>query len=376
MKKAFLFVKDKYVNPKYPFQDRLYFLFGTAGVISAGAAFLAAIMSGLPMIAAVASLLSFFIVLALMIVSLFIKNISAARVICSIFLNFFMFPVLFWVTGGINCGMIFYFIMGLCIATLILNGKVRVGIVTATLLLDAACLYLGFAHPEWAYALSYSERQMDTVSSFLIVALFVIAVIMIMSLEYQKQHRVVQSYNEYLKHQLMTDTMTTLYNHSFLLTTLQEQMEICNQNNSPMSVAMFDIDGFKGVNDAYGHLRGNQVLCQFSAILKEASGEENIATRYGGDEFLVVLPGANHAKAFAFAEKVRISTLHDKALQELAASSISISGGVLQYKKDVTVDDFIHQVDTRMYMAKRKGKNQIVGNDAEPALQSTCAVGK
>ncbi|MEG2703058.1 MAG: GGDEF domain-containing protein, partial [Clostridia bacterium] len=215
-----------------------------------------------------------------------------------------------------------------------------------------------------------------TVSSFLIVALFVIAVIMIMSLEYQKQHRVVQSYNEYLKHQLMTDTMTTLYNHSFLLTTLQEQMEICNQNSTPMSVAMFDIDGFKGVNDAYGHLRGNQVLCQFSAILKEASGEENIATRYGGDEFLVVLPGANHAKAFAFAEKVRISTLHDKALQELAASSISISGGVLQYKKDVTVDDFIHQVDTRMYMAKRKGKNQIVGNDAEPALQSTCAVGK
>ncbi|MEG1991418.1 MAG: hypothetical protein RR351_04960 [Christensenella sp.] len=136
------------------------------------------------MIAAVAILFSFFIVLALRAASLFSMDISIARVMCSVFLNFFMFSVLFWVTGGADCGMVFYFILGLCVATLILNGKMRAFILVAALIADCASFYLGFSHPEWAYKMNYSERLMDTVSSFLIVALFIIAVIIIMSMEY------------------------------------------------------------------------------------------------------------------------------------------------------------------------------------------------
>lgn len=357
MKQAFLFVKDKYVNPKYPFQDRLYFLFGTAGVISAGSAFAAAILSGLPAIAAVASLFSFFIMLMLMVFSLFVKDISNARIACSAFLNFFMFPALFWVTGGVDCGMVFYFILGLCVATLILNGKIRWIILALALVVDCATLYMGFSHPEWAYTMSFSERQMDTVSSFLIVALFIIAVILILSWEYTKEHDVVAAYNQTLKRQVITDPMTTLYNQSFLMTTLAERRD---SDTAPISIAMFDIDNFKMVNDTYGHLRGNQVLCQFAAILKDLSGTTRIATRYGGDEFLVVLPETEANTAVIFAETVRLTAQNNAQLQALSEAGISVSGGVAELQSEMTVEEFIHLADTRLYTAKRSGKNKIV----------------
>lgn len=84
-------VRSRFIDPQYQFRDRLYFLFGTAGVVSAGAAFAAAIGSGLPRIAAAASLMSFFVMLVLMIVSFFMKDITVNRIFCSIFLNFLCF---------------------------------------------------------------------------------------------------------------------------------------------------------------------------------------------------------------------------------------------------------------------------------------------
>lgn len=83
------YIKSRYVNPNYAFHDRLYFLFGTAGRLSAEAAFLAAVLSELSRIAAAASLVSFFIMLVLMVASFFMEDISANRVVCARFLNFF-----------------------------------------------------------------------------------------------------------------------------------------------------------------------------------------------------------------------------------------------------------------------------------------------
>ncbi|MEG2959430.1 MAG: GGDEF domain-containing protein [Oscillospiraceae bacterium] len=361
MKKAFLFIKDKYVNPNYPFQDRLFFLFGTAGIVSAAAAIVATLMSELPLGAMLATLFSFVFMVGLMIVSLFLRDITIARLFCSVFLNFIMFPMLFWITGGADCGMAFYFILALCVSTLILDGKVRVIVLTLALIVDTVILYLGFLHPEWGYQLSYNQRKLDNVSSFVIVSLFVISVILIMSMEYIKQHKLVMENNKDLEFQANTDNMTTLYNHSYLLSTLQEQIKIRSKSREPLSIAMFDIDNFKQVNDICGHLTGNQVLCQFAAILKEASGGRYIATRYGGDEFVVVLPENNEVHALEFAEKVRLAAQYDPALQGLTQSGITVSGGVAQWEKSMTVDGFIHRADIRLYEAKRGGKNKVAG---------------
>lgn len=360
MYKLLLYIKSRYVDPKYLFKDRLYFLFGTAGVISAGAAFMAAVFSGLPWIAAAASLFSFFVMLVLMAISFCMKDISVNRIVCGMFLNFFMFPVLFWVTGGVNCGMVFYFILGLSVAALILDGAVRFLVLAAALAVDGACLYLGFRHPGAAFPLSYDERAMDTISSFFIVAAFIIAVILIMSMEYQKEHDKVLENAELLRRQALTDNLTTLYNQRYLAGALEKLATTFHENGTEASIILMDIDDFKKVNDTYGHLRGNQVLCQFAALLKEKAGEEHIASRYGGEEFILALPGLGRQAAAAIAEDIRAEAFHDPVLAGLTNGVFSVSGGVAQYQGD-SVDDWVRQADTNLYSAKRAGKNRIVG---------------
>lgn len=353
------FVKGRYVDPRYPFRDRLYFLFGTAGTVSAGAAFAAAIGSGLPRIAAVASLSSFFVMLILMAVSFFMANIEKNRIICSAFLNFFMFPVLFWVTGGVNCGMIFYFILGLSVASLILEGKCRVIILTLALLFDTLNLHLGFKYPELAYPLNYEERWMDTLSSFLIVSIFIIAVIIMMMTEYGKEHDKVISHAKELNQQAITDNLTKLYNQRYLMDTLKNLVETYNTEENCISLILLDIDDFKKVNDTFGHLRGNKVLSRFAEILLEKAGDQYIAARYGGEEFVLVLPGCSREAAVQFAEMVRLDVYHDGILAELTRNQFSISGGVAQYQAGSSVEEWIRQADKNLYFAKSNGKNRI-----------------
>lgn len=355
------FIKGRYVDSQYPFRDRLYFLFGTAGTVSAGAAFLAAIGSGLPWIAAAASLSSFFVMLILMVVSFFMTNIAINRIICSIFLNFIMFPMLFWVTGGVNCGMIFYFILGLSVASLILEGKCRTIILTFALIFDIINLHLGFKYPELAYPLNYEERWMDTVSSFLIVSVFIIAVIIIMTEEYKKEHDKVVTHAEELNQQAITDNLTKLYNQRYLMDTLTNMVETYDTEQNSISIILLDIDNFKKVNDTYGHLRGNQVLCRFAAILREKAGDKYIASRYGGEEFILVLPGCAREAAVQFAEMVRLDVYHDGILAELTQNHFSVSGGVTQYQVGISIEEWIRQADKNLYSAKAKGKNRIEG---------------
>lgn len=354
-------IKKRYVDPQYPFRDRLYFLFGTAGLLSAGAAFAAAIGSGLPWIAAFASLSSFFVMLVLMTVSFFMTNIAMNRIFCSVFLNFFMFPALFWVTGGINCGMNFYFILGLSVAALILEGKCRVIVLTLSLIFDMLNLHLGFKFPGFAYPLNYEERWMDTISSFFIVSVFIIAVIIIMSAEYGKEHDKVVCHAEKLNQQAITDNLTKLYNQRYLMDSLKKMAETYNTVQNSVSIILLDIDDFKKVNDTYGHLRGNQVLCRFAAILQEKTSEKYIAARYGGEEFMLILPNCSRESALQFAEMIRLDVYHDDILAELTQNHFSVSGGVAQYQTGISIDEWIHQVDKNLYTAKAKGKNRIVG---------------
>lgn len=353
VRKVAAFIKDRYFDPAYPFRDRLYFLFGTAGTISAFAAFAAAVGSGLPWVAAAASLVSFFIMLALMVVSFFMRDITVNRFICSIFLNFFMFPALFWVTGGVNCGMIFYFILGLCVTALILEGKPRIVLLTLALAFDAVNLYLGFRFPELAYSLSYEERWMDTISSFIIVAVFIISVILIMSQEYQKEHDKVARAAE-------TDHLTQLYNQRHLMDVLNAVVRAYGPDSAPVSLVMLDLDDFKEINDTYGHLCGNQVLRRFASLLTRAVDQGQLAARYGGEEFILVLPGCGREAAVQRADSLRLAAFRDGVLSDLTGGRFSVSGGVAPYEAGMPVDKWIQRADARLYEAKAAGKNRIM----------------
>lgn len=354
------YMRSRYVDPKYAFKDRLYFLFGSVGAASACAAFVAALASRLPVIAAIASLASCVLMLGLMAVSFCMENIALNRLICSVFLNLVMFPALFWFTGGVDCGMVLYFILGLCVATLILEGRQRTVVLVLSLVMQGLCLYFGFRFPTLAYTLSYEERGADMISSFFIVALFVITVIIMMMREYQREHAQVLASAATLERQANTDNLTGLHNQRYLIEALHGAIEP-DPKGRAVSILLLDVDNFKGINDTFGHLRGNEVLRQFALLLLGWESEDLVAGRYGGEEFLLLMRGYDLEQAVEAGERIREEVCQDPVLQELAHGRFSVSGGVAQWDGAQTIDDWIRQADERLYAAKAAGKNRIQG---------------
>ena len=257
--------------------------------------------------------------------------------------------------------MIFYFILGLSVAALILEGKCRNIVLSLALMFHVLNLHFGFKYPDFAYPLSYEERWMDTISSFLIVAVFIIAVIIIMTVEYGKEHKKVVSHAEELNQQAITDNLTQLYNQRYLMENIKKIVEAQHSQQSCVSIVLFDIDDFKRINDTYGHLRGNQVLCRLAVILQEKAGDKYIAARYGDEKIMLILSGCTRDMAMQFAEMIRLDVYHDAVLAELTCNQFSVSGGITQYKRSMSIDDWIRQTDKNLYVAKENGKNRIKG---------------
>lgn len=153
-----------------------------------------------------------------------------------------------------------------------------------------------------------------------------------------------------------TDGLTKLYNHRTLMNYLQAAIAESNRTKTPLSIAIFDIDEFKKVNDTKGHLYGDEVLVEVARLIKVNIRETDIAGRYGGEEFMVIFSGANIKVASNISERIRKSISNHPFTE---ATIITISGGVQQYKGG-TMTELLKKADENLYKAKNNGKNQII----------------
>ncbi|WP_051321459.1 GGDEF domain-containing protein [Chrysiogenes arsenatis] len=174
----------------------------------------------------------------------------------------------------------------------------------------------------------------------------------------QRLDEVTQKLNE-LTCASRTDHLTGLFNRRALSEFLDGHLT--NTALHPLSIILFDIDHFKRVNDTYGHLVGDHVLRQMAGELRHNVRDDDITARFGGEEFVVLLPKTNLGSAFKVAEKLRqqISLFDfgtDDAGQELG--TITISVGVTTLKKGEAVDDFIARADRALYKSKQTGRNK------------------
>ncbi|MCA1949157.1 MAG: GGDEF domain-containing protein, partial [Treponema sp.] len=127
----------------------------------------------------------------------------------------------------------------------------------------------------------------------------------------------------------------------------------------PLSVIMLDIDNFKRVNDTFGHRTGDEVIQSVANSIMANIRKTDVAGRYGGEEFLVLLPETDLKAARVVAEKIR-STLNQLSFAT-SALSVTISAGVAEAEKGETFEALITRVDTKLYQAKRNGKNRVEG---------------
>lgn len=155
------------------------------------------------------------------------------------------------------------------------------------------------------------------------------------------------------------DALTGLYNHRAILDFLDKEVERAERYQSPLSVFMFDIDHFKKVNDTYGHHVGDEVLKAIGSIWTEQSRKADFTGRYGGEEFLIVLPNTPLEGAKIYAERIR----KDIELMSFTKKEIkiTISGGVYQYEQGDNSLEMVSRADSKLYEAKKSGRNQIRG---------------
>ncbi|HET6746466.1 MAG TPA: GGDEF domain-containing protein, partial [Candidatus Limnocylindria bacterium] len=159
------------------------------------------------------------------------------------------------------------------------------------------------------------------------------------------------------------DPLTGLYNRGQLFPTLEQEVQRTRRSERGFCLLMIDLDGLKAVNDSYGHHRGDEVLRLLGGVIRHSIRLVDTAYRYGGDEFLVLLPETDFAGAFVVAEKIRAGTEEMGLAAGDGELLTSVSIGLVSCPEDgTTAEELMIAADRAMYQAKSLGKNQVSGN--------------
>jgi diguanylate cyclase (GGDEF)-like protein/PAS domain S-box-containing protein len=177
----------------------------------------------------------------------------------------------------------------------------------------------------------------------------------------EEQLQEIQGLQDELREQAIRDSLTGLHNRHYLKEVLGRELSRALREGHPVSFMLLDIDRFKSVNDTYGHSAGDVVLKEVADHLSEFTRVEDIVCRYGGEEFLVVLPNTSEQGAFLIADRLRLSIQESKINADGKNISVTISAGISEFpahgQYEATV---LEAADKALYIAKRGGRNQVI----------------
>jgi len=187
-------------------------------------------------------------------------------------------------------------------------------------------------------------------------------------LQIQKLISDLEDSKEELKFLASTDPLTKLYNRRYFAKTSTHVLNLSKRNKTDLSMIMLDIDKFKNVNDTYGHKVGDDVLITLASILQELTRNSDIICRFGGEEFLILLPETNINGALKIAHKIRevvettVITISDNKIPtdyKKLEFTVSLGGTQINIDLDNNIEASIHRADKALYQAKNSGRNRV-----------------
>lgn len=153
------------------------------------------------------------------------------------------------------------------------------------------------------------------------------------------------------------DEKTGLYNNKFFETMLDMEIEKAKRKQQKLSLMITDIDFFKKINDTYGHMKADDLLARLAKAIQKQIRKSDIAARFGGEEFIILLPETSLDKAKKLASRLKRAVHSDSVLKK---HKLTISGGLTQFKLKDTKKKFKQRIDRALYKAKKQGRDRFI----------------
>ena len=285
-------------------------------------------------------------------------SVVAAREVflCALFFNF---SWLSWHLGGIVSPTVSWLITGPVVA-MFLGGKRCAGLWLAMSCASATLIYLleanGLAQPLTPRTDMPLLHLVCDLGLYVVVLVFVLLFELTKNDGFSRLRRALTTINELA----IRDELTGIHNRRFLLDLVEKEKERADRNGSEFCLCLFDIDFFKRINDTYGHAAGDAVLRDFARTVQEQLRALDAFGRYGGEEFLLMLPETPAASAIALAERVRGAVEGLRCTDGERTITLTVSAGVAEYRLGEKVAQTIVRADQALYLAKSGGRNRVL----------------
>ncbi len=203
-------------------------------------------------------------------------------------------------------------------------------------------------------------REKKQRNIFLFVGILLLILLSIIVIVLLSKYRMKQKHSNDMEKMAKTDPLTQLPNRRAVLDHISYETVRFRRNAEPFTIVISDIDDFKYVNDTYGHDAGDKVLITLSNLIRKTIRQQDVCARWGGEEFLFLLPGTDNKGSKIFTEKIRKKIEKEKIEFKDSTISITMTFGICSFSKSLTTDECISRADKALYEGKKLGKNRIV----------------
>ena len=280
------------------------------------------------------------------------RHVKRAAYVIITLITFFEFPILYYIY---QTGTIVYMVLAMVAIATFLPTTAAVIFGCLAFLVDMSAVILAYYHPVDVELVTAESELNSMICSLMIVLFSVFTITIILNVQQKKQAEELTSLSRQLEQAADHDALTGLYNRRYLNRYLER---LAQKGKKDVYAALIDLDFFKKVNDEYGHAFGDEVLIEFARILERNLIADGIAVRFGGEEFMLILPDVTEEEIRHMLAKMSADyRLFGKQKKNRA---FTFSCGVEQFADGMDVSDVYRQADEKLYLAKERGRDRVI----------------